>query len=130
MLDCPGEENSGCSAAYLLERIHQCSMTVGGQRLCDFEGRGGAKHDAANQNCASGIGKAEQRAEDCECNDMFKAGVGAHLRPHQERCELEIDRVDETDLGQGGVGDGNDRHPRCCGDQPADVLPVHAGFVQ
>jgi hypothetical protein len=120
MLDCPGEENSGRSTGYLLQRIHQCSMTVGGQRLRDFEGRGGAKHDAANQNCASGIGKAEQRAEDCEGNDMFKAGVGSHLRPRQERCELEIDRVDEADLGQSGVSNGNDRHPGQRRDQPED----------
>ncbi|MEY2538269.1 MAG: hypothetical protein QOG67_2009 [Verrucomicrobiota bacterium] len=105
-------------------------MTVGSKGLRDFEERGGAQYDAANQDCASGIGEAKQRAEDREGDDMYKVGVGAHLRPHQERREFEIDRVDETDLGQGGVGDGNDRHPRQRGDQPDDVVPVHAGFVQ
>ena len=60
-------------------------MTVGGLASVPSEERIGTKHNAAVQQRASGIGEAEQRAEDRKGDDMFEVGIGLYLRPHQVR---------------------------------------------
>lgn len=83
-------------------------MAVGCHRLQDLKESRATKNKEANQQDAAGIGEAEKRSDDGEYNDVLNVGIGLHFRPHQERRELEIDRVNEADMGQRGVGNEDD----------------------
>jgi hypothetical protein len=61
---------------------------------------------------APGIGEAKERTDDRKCDDMFKMRMGFHLWPQQERRELIIYGLDETDVGEGRVCNEDDRCPR------------------
>ena len=43
------------------------------------------KNDAAHEDDASRIGKAEKHANEYKANDVFKMSIGSHFWSHQNR---------------------------------------------
>ena len=71
------------------------------------------------------LGRPSRRGRrEGECEDVFKMSVGLHRRPHQERRELEIDGIDETDMRQRRIGYRDDRNPWRSLGKPGKA-PVH-----
>ena len=104
-------------------------MTVRCQRLRDFEEYGGAEDDAADQKKAFGVSKRDEGAELGKCDDVLEMGIGLHFRLPQQRRQLEINPINEADLGQGGVGNDDNGNPGCRRDQPEDGASIHVGVV-
>ena len=112
LLDAPCKIYPGRAAGHFLHCIRQCAVTIRCQRLQGLKKRRAAENDAAHQDGAPGIGEAKERTDDRKCDDMFKMRIGFHLWPQQERRELIIYGVDETDVGEGRVRNEDDRCPR------------------
>lgn len=130
MLDQSHQQNPDGATCYFLQRIDHGPVAIGCQRLRDLEECCAAKNDAAYEQQAARVGEGKECSEESERDNVLEAGVGLHLRPHQEGRKFEIDRVDEAYARQGGVGDRNDGEPCRRRNQPLEALSMHGALVQ
>jgi hypothetical protein len=76
---CDGNAGPSC---HFFQRVDQRAVAIGRHGLKYLHPIGGGDDDAESEEWAFGICKAEQRANEYECNNVFEMRETLYRRPH------------------------------------------------